>query len=187
MITNGFIEEKPLRDLCKVLTGIKVDFKAFTDKFYKETCNGELKPVLHSLEVLRDVGIWLELVVLIVPTLNDSDEENKSMAQWIRKNLGDSVPVHFTRYHPTYKIKNISPTPVATLERLRNIALDEGLKFVYVGNVPGHPGEDTYCPGCKEILIKRTGYYIGYNKIQDGKCPKCSALIPGVWKNPLAA
>jgi pyruvate formate lyase activating enzyme len=187
MITNGFIEEKPLRDLCKVLTGIKVDFKAFTEKFYKETCNGELKPVLHSLEVLHDVGIWLELVVLIVPTLNDSDEENKSMAQWIRKNLGDSVPVHFTRYHPTYKIKNISPTPVATLERLRNIALDEGLKFVYAGNVPGHPGEDTYCPSCKEILIKRTGYYIGYNKIKDGKCPKCSAPIPGVWKNPLVA
>ncbi|MFH1737405.1 MAG: AmmeMemoRadiSam system radical SAM enzyme [bacterium] len=185
MITNGYIEEQPLRDLCKVLTGIKVDFKAFTEKFYRETCSGELQPVLRTLKILAELKIWFELVVLIVPTLNDGIEENKSMVKWIRENLGDSVPVHFTRYHPTYKIKNIPSTPIATLERLWNMARDEGLKFAYLGNVTGHPGEDTYCPGCKEILIKRTGYYIGYNKIEDGKCPKCSAPIPGVWKDPL--
>ena len=186
MITNGYIEEQPLRDLCKVLTGIKVDFKAFTEKFYEETCSGELQPVLRTLEILSELGIWFELVVLIVPTLNDSEEENKSMVKWIRENLGDSIPVHFTRYHPTYRIKNIPSTPIATLERLWNVARDEGLKFVYLGNVTGHPGEDTYCPGCNEILIKRTGYHIGYNKVEDGKCPKCSTPIPGVWKDPLA-
>jgi len=186
MISNGYIEEKPLRDLCKVLTGVKIDFKAFTEKFYRETCSGELKPVLRGLEILAEEKMWFELVVLIVPTLNDSEEENRDMARWIKTNLGDSVPVHFSRYHPTYKIKNIPATPIATLERLRNIARDEGLKFVYLGNIPGHPGEDTYCPSCEELLIDRTQYYIGKNTLEDGKCPKCGTEIPGIWTDPLA-
>jgi pyruvate formate lyase activating enzyme len=184
-ISNGYIQEQPLRELCKVLTAIKIDFKAFTEKFYREICSGELKPVLRTLEILKEEGIWFELVVLIVPTLNDSDEENKQMAKWIHDNLGDSVPVHFSRYHPTYKIRDIPPTPVATLERIRNQALDAGLKYVYLGNLPGHPGEDTCCPNCREVLINRTGYQINSNQLVDGKCPKCSTAIPGVWKDPL--
>ena len=184
-ISNGYIQEQPLRELCKVLTAIKIDFKAFTEKFYRETCSGELKPVLRTLEILKEERIWFELVVLIVPTLNDSDEENKQMAKWIHDNLGDSVPVHFSRYHPTYKIRDIPPTPVATLERIRNHALDAGLKYVYLGNLPGHPGEDTCCPNCREVLINRTGYQINSNQLVDGKCPKCSTAIPGVWKDPL--
>ena len=186
MISNGYIQEKPLRKLCKHLTGVKIDFKAFSDKFYVETCAGELKPVLDVLEVLKDIGIWLELVVLIVPTLNDSPDEIRQMSEWVVKHLGRDVPMHFTRFHPTYRITNLPRTPVSTLERSRQIALDSGVHYVYAGNVPMHPGENTYCHKCQHELIGRMGYRIRFNRITDGKCPKCGTTIPGVWSQDRA-
>ena len=186
IVSNGYIQGKPLEEWCKVLTGVKIDLKAFTEKFYKETCNGELKPVLDTLVRLKQCGMWFELVVLVIPTLNDGEQEFREMTQWVVKNLGPDVPMHFTRFHPIYKIKNLPPTPVETLEQARNIARESGVHFAYVGNVPGHEGENTFCFKCKEPLIRRTGFYILENKLTDGKCPKCRTAIPGVWKNPLS-
>ncbi|UCE60991.1 MAG: AmmeMemoRadiSam system radical SAM enzyme [Phycisphaerales bacterium] len=186
MISNGYIQEKPLRQLCKRLTGVKIDFKAFSDKFYRESCAGELKPVLTTLEILREIGIWLELVVLVIPTLNDSPEEIKQMGEWVVKRLGPDVPMHFTRFHPTYRITNLPRTPVSTLERCRQIAMDAGVRYVYAGNVPTHPGENTYCHNCNHELIHRVGYRISFNLLQDGKCPKCAETIPGVWSQEQA-
>ena len=186
MISNGYIQEKPLRQLCRHLTGVKIDFKAFTEKFYVESCAGELKPVLATLEILKDIGIWFEMVVLIIPTLNDSPGEIKRMSQWIMKHLGPSVPMHFTRFHPTYRITNLPRTPISTLERCRQIALDEGVHYVYAGNVPMHPGENTYCHNCQHELIKRVGFRVRFNKIKEGKCPQCATPIPGVWSQEQA-
>ncbi len=186
MISNGYIQEKPLRQLCRQLTGVKVDLKAFTEKFYAEWCAGHLKPVLDALEVLKDIGIWLELVVLIVPTLNDSPDEIKQMSKWVVKHLGPDVPMHFTRFHPTYRVTNLPRTPIPTLERCRQIALDAGVHYVYAGNVPMHPGENTYCHSCGEELIRRVGFRVASNKIRNGKCPKCSTPIPGVWSQQQA-
>lgn len=181
MISNGYMQEKPLRDLAKVLSAIKIDFKAFTEKFYKETCSGELKPVMQTLEILKEEKIWFEIVILIIPTLNDSINENREMCKWIVKNLGADIPIHYSRFHPTYKIKNLPRTPIDTLDNIRNVALEEGCKFVYLGNVAGHEGENTFCPSCKEKLISRVGFYIKENKIQNGECPKCKTKIAGIW------
>jgi len=181
MISNGYINKKPLRQLCKELSAVKIDLKAFSESFYRDYCKGELKPVLETLVQLKEIGIWFEIVVLIIPTLNDSPVELKKMCRWIRKNLGPDIPVHFTRYHPTYKMNNLPPTPVSTLETARKTALAEGLHFAYVGNVPGHAGEHTYCPGCGKVLIKRQGFHIAQNRIHQGRCKACRHPIPGVW------
>ncbi|MDO8136923.1 MAG: AmmeMemoRadiSam system radical SAM enzyme [Candidatus Brocadiales bacterium] len=181
MVSNGYIKEEPLVELCRYLDAVKIDLKAFTEKFYKEACSSELKPILETLLTLKKLGIWFELVVLIVPTLNDSEGEIKEMCAWVFKELGPDVPIHFSRFHPTYKIKNLPPTSVRTLEKARQIALDAGLHFAYVGNVPGHEGENTYCPGCKELVIKRVGFTILQNTVRGGKCHHCQHPIAGVW------
>jgi len=186
MISNGYIQEEPLRRLCRHLTGVKIDFKAFTEKFYAESCAGELKPVLKVLQVLKDIGIWLELVVLIVPTLNDSPDEIRRMGEWVIEHLGPDVPMHFTRFHPTYRVTNLPRTPVSTLERCRQIALDAGVRYVYAGNVPMHPGENTYCHNCQHELIRRLGFRVRFNRITAGKCPNCGTNIPGVWSQEQA-
>ncbi len=131
------------------------------------------------------MGVWLELVILIIPTLNDDDKENQSMCEWIVKHLGADVPIHLTRYHPMYKMKNIPSTPVKTLERLHQIAIDAGINYAYIGNVPGHPTEHTVCPKCKKVLIQRIGYRTKIEGIKDGKCKACNTTIAGVWKKPL--
>ena len=186
MISNGFILEKPLRQLCRHLTGVKIDLKAFTETFYAETCAGELKPVLATLEVLKDIGIWFELVILIIPTLNDSADEIRQMSAWVVKHLGPDVPMHFTRFHPTYRITNLPQTPVATLDTCRKIALDAGVHYVYAGNVPMHPSENTYCHSCQTELIRRVGFQVKANRLKDGRCPKCNTQIPGVWSQAQA-
>jgi pyruvate formate lyase activating enzyme len=186
MISNGYIQEKPLRQLCGQLTAVKIDFKAFTEKFYADVCSGELKPVLKTLETLRDIGIWFELVILIIPTLNDTAEEVQRMSKWVLEKLGPDVPMHFTRFQPTYRLTNLPQTPIATLERCRKVAMDAGVRYVYAGNVPTHPGENTYCHHCKEVLIERVGFRIAANRIKDGKCHKCGTAIPGVWSQEQA-
>lgn len=181
IISNGFINEKPMRRLAKHLTAVKIDFKGFTDKFYREICGASLQPVLDSMKVIRSTGIHLEIVVLLIPTLNDGAEEIKKMCGWIVKNLGPDVPTHFSRFHPTYKMKNLPRTPVKTVERARDIALKEGVHYAYVGNVPLHPYGHTYCHSCKKKLINRVGYRVGEVLIRNGKCPKCGTKIPGIW------
>jgi len=181
MITGGHISEKPLVDLCGQLDAIKVDLKSFSEKYYQDIVHGELKPVLDALVTIKKQGLWQEIVYLVVPTLNDSEKEFKELCQWILTELGDSVPIHFTRFHPTYLLKNLPPTPTATLETACDIALAAGLKYVYIGNVPGHKRESTHCGSCGKKVIGRYGFYITEYHLQGGVCKYCGKPVPGVW------
>lgn len=181
MVSNGFITGEALKSLLPVLKAVKIDLKSFSQSFYADTCEGQLQPVLDTLKRLSDAGIWFEIVVLLVPALNDSADEIKKMSTWIVKELGQDVPVHFSRFHPQYKMRNISPTPLETLARSRRIAMDAGIKFVYTGNAPGEEGQNMVCPSCKAMLIRRYQYSILENNIAGGLCKACKAKIPGVW------
>jgi pyruvate formate lyase activating enzyme len=181
VITAGYISEKPLIQLCRNVDAIKVDLKAFTENYYRDVVNGELKPVLDSLVTMRKHNVWTEIVYLVVPTLNDGDREFSDLSKWIKKYLGSDVPVHFTRFHPSYLIKNLPPTPVKTLERAWEIARAEGLNYVYIGNVPGHDAENTFCPACGEAVVSRSGYFIQDINIKSGRCSNCSNEIAGKW------
>jgi pyruvate formate lyase activating enzyme len=181
IISNGFMNPGPMGQLLGVLDAVKIDLKSFRDSFYREVCDGELQPVLETLRLVRSRGVWLEIVVLVIPTRNDSDAEVRAMARWIVQELGPDVPLHFTRFSPTYRLENLPPTPVRTIERLRQISLEAGVHYVYLGNVPGHEGENTYCASCHRELISRDGFYVTNNVIRDGRCPQCHAAIPGVW------
>ncbi|MCK4765958.1 MAG: AmmeMemoRadiSam system radical SAM enzyme [Candidatus Aminicenantes bacterium] len=178
MISNGYIKEKPMRELCKYLGAVKIDLKAFTEKFYKDMCAGKLQPVLDTLKVLKDEGVWFEIVDLIIPTLNDSKQEIEAMTKWIVKELGPDVPLHFSRYFPTFMLKNIPPTPPDTLHRCRQIAVDNGLKFVYIGNLVSD-AENTYCPKCKKLLIERLRYRVTVPGMSGSQCKYCNEKIPG--------
>jgi len=181
VISAGYIAEKPLRELCGKVDAIKVDLKAFSEKYYKEVVNGELKPVLNSLVTMRQMNIWTEIVYLMVPTLNDSESEIKALCRWVNQYLGPDVPIHFTRFHPSYLLKNLPPTPVKTLDRAWQIARAEGLHYVYIGNVPGHAAENTICPGCGAIVISRSGYYIREINLKNNRCTQCRREIAGLW------
>jgi len=182
MHSNGYINPEPLRELCQAITAANIDLKGFTNKYYQEVCSGDLETVLKSLVIIRkEQNRWLELTNLVIPGLNDNEDDIKRMAQWIRKNLGPEVPLHFSRFHPMYKLTAIAPTPVSTLEKARAIALQEGLQFVYIGNVAGHPAESTYCPKCKAMVIKRSGYTVQDMQLTNGSCRSCGTVIPGVW------
>jgi len=183
LITNGYINPQPLRELCQYLDAIKVDLKGFTEEFYREVCSGQLEPVLGTLKVVKEEGVWLEIVNLVVPMLNDDLDKIEEMCKWIKDNLGTGVPLHFSRFWPCYKLSKISGTSVDTLEQAIQIAKDAGLKYVYIGNVPGHEAGDTYCPQCGECLIKRVGYAaVTENNVVDGRCKFCEHEIPGVWE-----
>lgn len=180
-ISSGFIEPVPLQELLPRLDAIKIDLKSFRQSFYDQYTHGQLRSVLQSLDTIRASGKWLEIVVLIIPTLNDGEAEIREMVRWIKDHLGAETPVHFTRFHPTYRLRNLPRTPVSTLERCREIATAEGLCFVYLGNVPGHAAENTYCPNCRTVLIRRVGMGVESNRIDKGHCPSCKRAIPGVW------
>ncbi len=180
-VSNGFIQQEPLNKLCDRLDAIKIDLKSFSETYYREVVNAELRPVLDTLLTIRKRGVWLEIVYLTVPTLNDSDSELKAMAKWVKSELGPDVPVHFTRFYPLYRLKNLPPTPVETLERAKALADAEGLHYVYVGNVPGHPGTHTHCPKCRHMLVERAGFTVRKLELKNGKCSFCRQPIAGVW------
>jgi pyruvate formate lyase activating enzyme len=182
VVTGGYINPEPLRQLCSAVDAIKIDLKGFTPEFYRNVCGSTLEPVLEACKTVAQSHTHLELVNLVVPALNDDTTTLRKMCRWIRENVGDTVPVHFTRFHPEYRMQSTPPTPTATLERAVAIAKSEGLKFVYVGNVPGNPAENTYCPACGKLLIRRSGYSVSVNHVKDGKCPYCGTHIPGVWR-----
>jgi pyruvate formate lyase activating enzyme len=182
MHSNGYINEEPLRQLCKYLDAANIDLKGFSDEYYAKLTDATLEPVLKSLKVLREEGVHIEITNLILPGFNDDEPTLKKMCLWIKDNLGADTPVHFGRFFPLYKLANLNPTPVETLEKARAIALECGLKYVYIGNVGGHPAENTYCPRCKKIVIERKGYFITQNNLIDGKCKFCAEDIKGVWK-----
>jgi pyruvate formate lyase activating enzyme len=175
------MREAPLAEMCEVLDGIKIDLKGFSPDFYRKVSHAELEPVLRSIKQVHRSGTHLEIVNLVVPTLNDSEDMLKGLDEWVVGELGPDVPVHFTRFHPEYKLLNLPPTPIATLEHAREIAMDRGMHYAFVGNVPGHPGDNTYCPGCGAIVIKRQGFFIEEINMDNGKCRKCGYKIAGVW------
>ena len=181
VVSNGYIGEEALRAAYGKMDAVKIDLKAFSESYYQKVVAGELKPVLDTLVTLRKMGKWTEIVYLVVPTLNDSDAEFHGLVRWVKSNLGTDVPLHFTQFHPDYLLKNLPITPVSTLERARQIAMAEGLHFVYIGNVPGHPAENTYCPQCKHLLVERTGFEIRQMLIRKSACPYCKRAIPGIW------
>lgn len=181
IVSCGFTTEAPLADLCAVLAAVKIDLKGFSPDFYREVCRAELEPVLRSIVQVARSGVHLELVNLVVPTLNDSPAMLGALADWVVGELGPDVPVHFTRFHPDYQLQNLPPTPVATLERARELAMRKGVRFAYLGNVPGHPGNHTYCPGCGEIVVARSSFFVTELKLDGGRCRACKRAIPGVW------
>jgi pyruvate formate lyase activating enzyme len=180
MHSCGYIKEKPLRKLSHYMDAADIDLKAFTEDFYARICSGSLKPVLKSLVVLKEEGVWLEITNLVIPTLNDDMKKIKEMCIWIHKNLGPDVPIHFSRFFPRYKLKNLPPTPLKTLTDARDTAMNVGLRYAYLGNIR-HEGESTFCPKCKKMLIERIGYYVKQNNITNGRCRFCNTPIAGVW------
>ncbi len=181
LVTAGYINETPLRELCAVVDAAHVDLKG-DDDYYREVCSGTLAPVQNAIRVMKESGVWVELINLIVPTLNDSPEKIRSLARWIFDAVGPDVPLHFSRFHPIYRLKNLPPTPVETLRRAHGIAREAGLRYVYLGNVPGLEEENTFCPKCGKLLIERKAYFIGEKRLRDGNCAYCGEKIAGVWK-----
>jgi pyruvate formate lyase activating enzyme len=181
MVSSGYIEQEPLKELLKVLDAVKIDLKGFTDKFYEEMAAADLAPVLAAIKTVKDSGKWLEIVNLVIPGRNDDPKDMERMCRWIRDNVGADTPVHFTRFFPDYKLKNVPPTPVASLARAYGIAKAAGLRYVYVGNVPGHPLENTACPKCGKTLIERQGFQIVKNSLKKSACPYCGERLRGLW------
>jgi pyruvate formate lyase activating enzyme len=179
--TNGFINPDPLRELAKVMDAANCDLKGFTADFYRDLCNGELTPVLETLKTLKRQKVHLEITNLVIPTKNDDASAVKEMCLWIKTELGEETPIHFSRFYPLYKLRNLPPTPVATLESVRAAALSAGLQYVYIGNIPGHQGENSFCPRCKKLIIQRTGYMVGEVRLKAGRCAYCGNPIPGIW------
>jgi pyruvate formate lyase activating enzyme len=182
MISAGYINEDPLRRLLKFTDAGNIDLKSFDDSIYEMLNAGTLEPVLNTLKIFRDEGVWLEITNLIIPTWTDDFDMIKKMCDWLYDNDLHSYPLHFSRFSPLYKLTNLPQTPIATLEKARQIALTAGIKYVYIGNVPGHEGNHTYCPGCKKMLIERVGFSIKQNHITDSKCKFCGEKIDGVWE-----
>jgi pyruvate formate lyase activating enzyme len=181
LVSCGFMNSKPLTDMCEVLSAIKIDLKGYSADFYKNVCNAELDPVLRSIKQVAKTKVHLEIVNLVVPTLNDSKEMLTGLAKWIVNEVGFDIPIHFTRFHPDYKLQNLPPTPISKLEQARDIAMNYGIHYAYIGNVPGHEGNNTYCPSCKKVITKRTSFFVLENHVVNGKCEYCKFPIAGVW------
>jgi pyruvate formate lyase activating enzyme len=179
----GYISPEPLAKWAEVLDAACIDLKSFDTKFYQELVDGELEPVLNTLKTLRNRGVHVEIVNLLIPQKNDRPETVKAMCQWIKKELGPLTPLHFSRFFPLHKMKNHYPTPVGTLEEARQIAVQAGLKYVYLGNLPGNPAESTHCHHCGKLVISRRGYMIGEVNLKDGHCRSCGTKIPGIWRS----
>ena len=182
LISCGFMNYEPLKDMCEILDAIKIDLKGFSEDFYHKVCFAELKPVLRSIKQISKTKTHLEIVNLVVPTLNDSEKMMNDLCGWVAGEIGPDVPIHFTRFHPDYKLLNLEPTPISTLERARDIALSKGIHYPFVGNVPGHAGNCTYCPSCKKMIIKRSGMFTEEIHLKNGRCEYCNHTIAGVWK-----
>jgi len=178
-ITNGFITSEALQKIAPYLDAANVDIKSFSNNFYKKICKAKLQPVLDTIKMLNQLGIWIEITTLVIPTLNDTEQEFHSIAEFIMS-ISREIPWHISAFYPAYKLKYLPPTPLAVLNRAREIGLETGLHYVYLDNVTNHGNADTKCPDCGQILIERTNFGIIKNKIQDGHCPNCGREIAGV-------
>lgn len=181
-VTNGYISKAPLTMIAPFLDAANIDLKGFSKKFYHDIVHAKLSEVLDSIIEYRKLGIWLEITTLIIPGLNDSDEELKGIAAFIVEHLGAGTPWHVSQYYPTYQLTDRPRTPLSTLRRARDIGRTAGLHYVYEGNVPEEGGESTHCPGCSKMLIERRGFRVASNLLQKGCCPDCGTKIEGLWK-----
>jgi pyruvate formate lyase activating enzyme len=179
--SNGYIEEAPLRKLCRVIDAANIDLKSYDESLYVKLNAGKLAPVLRTLRVFHEMGVWLEITNLVIPGWTDDLEMVRRMCGWLCGNNLDSVPLHFSRFVPMYKLNQVPPTPVKRLEEAHALAMKEGMKYVYIGNVPGHAAEHTYCHQCRKMIVERRGYSIVSNNVRNGRCTFCSARVPGVW------
>jgi pyruvate formate lyase activating enzyme len=180
-VTNGYINEAPLSELSKTLDAANIDVKSFSESTYARLNAGRLEPVLRTLKILKDKGVWFEMTALIVPTYTDDMETVKKMCTWILENLGADYPLHFSRFFPLYKLTHLPPTSIDFLESARKVAMEMGIHYVYVGNVPPAESSHTYCPSCKRKIIERMGYMIKNVGMTSGKCSYCNEPIAGVW------
>jgi len=181
MVSAGFINEKPLRALCKYIDAANIDLKSFDNDIYMKLNGVTLQPILDTLKILKEEGVWLEITNLIIPTWTDDMDMIKRMCEWLCKNGLEDNPLHFSRFHPMYKLTQLPSTPVKSLTKAREIALKAGMKYVYIGNVPGSDGQNTLCSECKKIIIERKGYRILQNNLDGGSCKYCGSKISGVW------
>ena len=182
LVTAGYINPQPWKELLEYIDAANIDLKFISDDLYRRICTGTLKPVQNAMVMAKASGILVEVTNLIIPTLNDKPEQIRELARWLKTNLGRETPLHFSGFYPRYKMQHLPPTSLKTLEMAREIAISEGLDYVYIGNVRSKEGENTYCPGCKGLLIERKGYTILQNRLKEGCCPDCSQEIYGVWK-----
>ena len=181
MVSAGYINEKPLREVAKFVDAANIDLKSFDDDIYARLNAGKLQPVLDSLKILKDEGVWLEITNLIIPEWTDDLDMVRRMCDWLYKNNFEDCPLHFSRFTPLYKLTHLPSTSVSVLNKAKTIAQNVGLKYVYIGNVPGSDAQNTICPKCKKIVVERKGYRILQNNIVNGKCNKCNTVIAGVW------
>ncbi len=182
LVTAGYINPEPWKRLLRFVDAANIDLKAMTDEFYREICSATLKPVLNALVLAKAKGVLVEVTNLLIPTLNDKPEQIRELVRWVKANLGGETPLHFSRFFPRYKMLNLPPTSLETLNLARQIAMAEGLQYVYIGNIADKEGQNTYCPACKALLLERSGYTILQNNLKNGACPKCGNQIYGVWK-----
>jgi len=180
-ISSGYINEKPLRDLAVYLDAANINLKSFSDEIYKKLNGGSLQPILNTLKILNEMGVWLEITNLIVPKWTDNPAMIKEMCTWLVDNGLENCPLHFSRFFPLYKLTTLPFTPLPVLEQAHDIALNAGIKYVYIGNVPNNKAENTYCPKCKKVVLERKGFTILENNIRDGKCRFCETAIAGRW------
>ncbi|MCX6269713.1 MAG: AmmeMemoRadiSam system radical SAM enzyme [Bacteroidetes bacterium] len=181
LISCGYINEKPLRELAQYIDAANINLKSFSDDIYIKLNGGQLEPIQRTLRILKEMGVWLEITNLIVPTWTDDMDMIRRMCQWLVKEDFTDCPLHFNRFFPLYKLTQLPATPNSVLEQARSIALQEGMKYVYVGNVPGTEYEDTFCPKCKKKIINRKGFTLLENNLKNGKCGFCGEKIAGVW------
>ena len=181
LVTAGYINKAPLEKLCAHVDGANIDLKAFSDAFYRDICGATLKPVLDALVLAKSLGVLVEVTNLVIPTLNDSDDDLRNLCRWIAANLGHETPLHFSQFHPDYRMTNLPPTPPETLDRAKAIAGSEGLYHVYIGNITRPDAGNTYCHQCGALLIERKWFAVVQNNLRSGKCPKCGAEVYGIW------
>ena len=182
LVTAGYINAEPWKKLLKYVDAVNIDLKGMSDDFYIRVCSGTLRPVQEALVLAKASGIMVEVTNLIIPTLNDKPEQIRKLTRWVKANLGGETPLHFSRFFPRYKMQHLPPTSLKTLDMAREIAISEGLHYVYIGNIRSYAGQNTYCPGCNALLIERSGYTILQNRLKEGCCPDCGKEIYGVWK-----
>ncbi len=182
LISAGFINEEPLRELAPYIDAANIDLKSFDPKIYKRLNAGDLEPVLRTLKILKEYNVWLEITNLIIPGWTDDLEMIRKMCKWLVDNGFEQTPLHFSRFHPTYKLLDVPSTPVPTLEKAIEIAKQQGMKYVFIGNVWGHTAENTYCPKCGKPVILREGFSVKEFHLKDGKCEYCGNPIAGIWQ-----